>query len=377
MADRVAALELSRNFIRTQVRDTVKAGLLAHLPHLALLGALALAALVLLDENHERLTLEIGLLVRYWVTLLPYFAGVAGLIALIRLAQAWLRGRPLGWTSAGLARQPWPEILLLRLPLALGLSAATSYLYFTFKVNIPAFAAFTWDPVFAAIDRALFLGQDPWTVTHGLLPRAWATRLLDGIYLAWYLVLFTAILAVGVLPLRHPLRLAFLLAIALDWVIGGVILATLMPAAGPVYVDRITGDPTFLPLMHRLYEQAEQAPLMALRIQEWLWAGYIRADVDPAGISAFPSLHVAIPATCACLGFATDRLVGWVLAVFTLAVLVGSVHLGWHYAIDGLGGVALGVGCWWASRRIVARWLRYTASPLLAGQGFGAKPFRR
>lgn len=355
--------------MRTRVRGTLRAGLLAHLPHLALVGDLALAALVLLDQDAERLSLEIGLLVRYWLTLLPYFAAVAGLIGLVRLAQARRRGWPIGWTPAGLARLPWPEILLFRLPLAIGLSVATSYLYFTFKVNIPAFADFTWDPVFAAIDRALFLGHDPWSVSHALLRSAWATRLLDGIYLAWYLVLFTAILAVGVLPLRHPLRLAFLLAIALDWVIGGVILATLLPAAGPVYVDRITGEPTFLPLIERLHEQARDAPLMALRIQEWLWAGYIRADVDPAGISAFPSLHVAIPTTCACLGFAADRLVGWVLAVFTVAVLVGSVHLGWHYAIDGLGGVALGVGCWWTSRRIVGWWLLRTAPLLAAAAG--------
>lgn len=353
-------MELLWQDMRTRVRAALFAGFLAHLPHLLLLAALSAAAVILLDRGDEQLSLEIGLLVEVWVILLPFFAMLAGLVGFLRLRPLQQPDRPLAGIGRWLARRPWGEILLLRVPLALALTAATSYLYFTFKVNIPTFTDFTWDQDFAAVDRALFLGYDPWRLTHALLPWAWTTKLIDAIYLAWYLVLVAAILAVGALPLRHPLRLAFLLAIALDWVIGGVVIATLLPAAGPVYMERITGDSTFRPLMEHLLAQSEQVRLVALSIQDWLWKGYATEAVDPAGISAFPSLHVAIPATCACLGMAVDRVVGWLLAVFTALVLVGSVHLGWHYAIDGIGGVALGVGCWWASRRFVAWWLRRT-----------------
>ena len=353
-------MELPWQDMRTRVRGVLLAGLLGHLPHLLLLAALFAAAVTLLDRGDERLSLEIGLLVEVWVILLPFFAVLAASVGFLRLRRPPPRGLSLAEMPRWLARRPWGEILLLRVPLALALTAATSYLYFTFKVNIPTFTDFTWDHVFAAIDRTLFLGQDPWRLTHALLPWAWATKLIDAIYLAWYLVLVAAILAVGALPLRHPLRLAFLLAVALDWVIGGVIIATLLPAAGPVYMERITGDPMFRPLMEHLHAQSEQVRLVALAIQEWLWTGYVTETVDPAGISAFPSLHVAIPATCACLGMAVDRVIGRLLAVFTALVLVGSVHLGWHYAIDGIGGVALGIGCWWASRAIVAWWLRRT-----------------
>ena len=358
-------MDLSWHDMRARVRGALPAGLLAHLPHLALIAAILAAALVLLDEDDERLTLQIGLLVDVWLQLLPFFLALAGLFGLLRLEALQRRGRPLVWSLRGLLRQPWGEIVALRLPLALGLTAAVSYLYFTFKVNIPTFTDFTWDHAFAAIDRALFLGHDPWRLTHAVMPWAWATQLLDAIYLAWYLVLFAAIVGVGALPLRNPVRLAFLLAIGLDWVVGGVVIATLLPAAGPVYMERITGDTMFRPLMDTLYAQAAEGRIVALEIQEWLWAGYAVEGIDPAGISAFPSLHVAIPATCACLGMAVDRVLGWVLAAFTVAVLVGSVHLGWHYAIDGIGGVALGVACWWASRRIVAWWLRRT-EPVVA-----------
>lgn len=351
-------MELAGNTIR--VRGALIAGLIAHAPHFALLAGLCVAALVMLGDDDERLSMKLGLLLGYWAVLLPFFLAVAALFGLLRLRGLQRRGRPLDWAPRWLARRPWPEILLLRVPLALGLAVATSYLYFTFKVNIPTFAEFSWDHFFAGIDRLLFFGTDPWAVTHALLPWVWATKLFDAAYLAWYFVLVAAIVGAGALPLRHPLRLTFLLAIGLDWVIGGVILATLLPAAGPIYLERVAGDPAFRPLLELLHSQAQHTRIMALEIQEWLWAGYALAEVEPAGISAFPSLHVAIPATCACLGFAADRAVGWMLTLFTLAVLVGSVHLGWHYAIDGFGGIALGLACWWASRRIVAWWLRLT-----------------
>lgn len=343
------------------MRGALAEGLVAHTPHLALLGTIGLAALILLDAEDEWLTLEIGLLFGYWAVLLPFFLAGAGAFAALRLGR---RGRPFAWTLGWLTRRPWVEILLLRLPLALGLTAGTSYLYFTFKVNIPAFTEFTWDPFFATIDRVLFLGTDPWRITHALLPWAWATKLLDAIYLAWYFVLVSAIVGAGVMPLRHPVRLTFLLALGLAWVLGGVLLATLLPAAGPVYMEPITGDPAFRPLIAALEAQDARVRIMALEIQEWLWAGYATRAVEPLGISAFPSLHVAVPAICACLGFAVDRVIGWVLALFTAAVLVGSVHLGWHYAIDGIGGVAFALGCWWLSRRIVDGWLRRIAPPI-------------
>jgi len=158
--------------------------------------------------------------------------------------------------------------------------------------------------------------------------------------------------------LRAPLRLTFLLALGLYWVIGGVMIATLLPAAGPVYLERIAGDTSFGALIERLQAQAAQGRIVALEIQEWLWAGYIQESVDAAGISAFPSLHVSIPATCAMMARSADRVVGWLLWLFTITVLIGSVHLGWHYAVDGIGGLLLAFGCWRLSQSLVAWWLR-------------------
>ncbi len=346
--------------MRARVRRAVSEGLRAHLPPLLLLAVLFVAALIFLDENDERLSIDIGLLIGNLLGLLPFFLGGAGTIGLIWLVLAARRDRSIAGALRWITGRNWPEILLLRVPLLIGLALATSYLYFTFKVNIANFAPFSWDHFFARIDRVLFLGHDPWALSHQLLPGVPATKIFDALYLIWYLILLVSICSVAVLPLRHPLRLSFLFALGLNWVIGGVVLAILFPAAGPVYMERITGDPMFQPLMERLYGQAEGARIMALEIQEWLWDGYTLAEVDPAGIAAFPSLHVSIPATCACLGFAANRVIGWLLTVFTVGTLIGSVHLGWHYAIDGFAGIILAIMFWRISVRVTRWWLART-----------------
>lgn len=347
--------------IRTRSSNALLGGLLAHLPHLVLLTILILAELTLLGEDSKTLTRDIGTLAESWWYLTPYVCAAALFVAVARWENMLWRREAARDPVAWLRERPWLAILTVRIPLAIALTFATSFLYFTFKVNIPVFTDFTADPFLIALDRAIFFGRDAWQVTHAILPWPTATRVLDALYLIWYLVLFASIAAIGAAPLRNPLRLTFLLALGLEWAIGGIVIAILLPAAGPVYLDQITGDPTFAPLMERLDRHSESGRLFSLEIQDWLWQGYATPAVEPAGISAFPSLHVAVPLTCALLALGIDFVVGWLLMAFTLSVLVGSVHLGWHYAVDGIGGLMLGFASWWSSARLVHWWLRRLA----------------
>jgi len=70
------------------------------------------------------------------------------------------------------------------------------------------------------------------------------------------------------------------------------------------------------------------------------------------GVSAMPSLHVAMVAlTSYWLAFSKRWTlivtVPWVLLVWTATVL-----LGWHYILDGLGGIILSAACIWLNKRL-------------------------
>ena len=67
-----------------------------------------------------------------------------------------------------------------------------------------------------------------------------------------------------------------------------------------------------------------------------------------------PSLHVAVAAYLACVALDTRwwaiRLLGM---AYAFVILVASVVLGWHYAVDGYAGALGAWAIWWA----VGRWL--------------------
>ena len=299
-------------------------------------------------------------MVKIFLGTLPVFVVGGGIIGLIWIVLTPSRDRPVRGALRWLTSRNWFEIVLLRVPFAFLLMSLVAHVYLNFKVNIPNFAPYSWDHAFAEIDRLLFLGNDPWVITHWVLSSLDATIFLDNLYLLWFNLLKLGVLSVAVLPMRNHTRLTFLLAYGLSWIIGGVLLAIILPAAGPVYMERITGDPTFAPMMDLLYQYSQLTEVKALGVQEFLWEGYTNPDVDPLGISAFPSLHLEMAATSTLLGFAVSRVIGWTLVVYTAALLVGSVHLGWHYAIDGIAGIALAILFWRISARVTSWWLART-----------------
>jgi hypothetical protein len=42
-------------------------------------------------------------------------------------------------------------------------------------------------------------------------------------------------------------------------------------------------------------------------------------------------------------------------ALYGLVILVGSVHLGWHYAVDGYAGIAGALILWWIAGAALRR----------------------
>jgi hypothetical protein len=210
------------------------------------------------------------------------------------------------------------------------------------KVLIPEINPFGWDVAFADWDRWLHGGIDPWRILQPVLGYPVVTYFFDLVYSAWFYILQLVCIWQAFSVKRPRLRLQFFLSFLLIWVILGNLGATLFSSAGPCFFDAVVGRAgTFQPLMDYLREAGTHYPLWSSAMQETLWQGYLSPEVSiTRGISAMPSIHVAMAFLLALLGWRVHRVLGVLLTIYLGLIMVGSVHLGWHYAIDGYAGIA-------------------------------------
>lgn len=230
--------------------------------------------------------------------------------------------------------------------------------FLAFKSALPAIQPFSWDVRFMQLDRCLHFGRDPYSLLQPFLGRPVITKIIDSVYLLWLPAMwFTVIWQAWHGSRETPVRSQFLLSFALCWIVLGTILAILLSSAGPVYYLDATGEPSpYNGLFNYLHATNQEHALHALRLQEVLWNAYRSPDIANIGISAMPSLHVAIAMLMAILGFAISRWVGLGYAAFAFLIFLGSIHLGWHYAVDGYLSALVTLALWWLSGRIVRWW---------------------
>jgi hypothetical protein len=207
------------------------------------------------------------------------------------------------------------------------------------------------------VDRWVHLGYDPWRLLHPWLGHPSITLVIDLLYALWLPLNFTVVLWQATLA-RTADRDRFFVSYALLWVVLGTGAATALASVGPCYFDRIVPGPNpFQPLMAYLGRIHADSGLIALKIQDNLWSYYLGREVLPLnGISAMPSLHVAGATLFALAGWKAGTRPGVVLSLYGIVVLLGSVHLGWHYAVDGYVGAVVAAGIWWATGRTRRAW---------------------
>ena len=200
-------------------------------------------------------------------------------------------------------------------------------------------AHFFADPFFAALDRAMHFGVDPWRFAHAATEAlGWTdfvhhSALAYGLWWAipaFYLPAIMVLLGEREERLRHYLILYFF-----SWILLGNVLALVGLSAGPIYYDRLFGTEMYVEMTERLAAAGLGASWFG-DVQENLWRAYVdEAQAIGSGISAFPSLHVGM-ATVTAL-YMTEK--HWLLGVlgwaFFTAVLFVSVWIGYHYALDG------------------------------------------
>ena len=214
------------------------------------------------------------------------------------------------------------------------------------KDCIPNIAPFSWDPTFARLDRILFFGHEPWRVLQPFVGSPFATTALNAAYNGWFFLSYFLMISLAFYGKNQELRLSFAYGFLLTWTIGGVVLAILLSSAGPVYFERLGFGSEYAPLMASLRANSEVYPVWSLDIQRALWQSYIGGHGVVSGISAMPSMHIANAVFFAAVGYRIKRAVGVGLTVFAAVIFIGSIQLGWHYAVDGIAGAAVAIACW-------------------------------
>jgi hypothetical protein len=202
---------------------------------------------------------------------------------------------------------------------------------------IPILQPFAWDPFWARLDRILHFGADPWRLLQPLLGHAPVTRGINILYNLWMFFWFVYLIYLFLSIDKERLRMRFLISFILAWGLLGVLLATIFSSAGPCFFDRLYPDtPYYAELMAYLHRANDATPIWAVATQDMLWSKYQEIAIGVgSGISAMPSMHVAITFLITLTQFQINRPVAFLFLGYTLVILVGSVHLAWHYAVDG------------------------------------------
>ncbi len=346
----------SRHSRMTQIRATLREGLRSH----ALLYAFALCVLTAAVLESQLLGIPLDL------QMVMIFSGPVLLVLVIMMIIG------LGMETVRLARIGHQGSLTAALGVKLrddyftpmrisnGLHAVvfmTLYMvgYTFIKRAIPLAIPFQWDGRFMELDKALHFGTHPYELLAPLLNHSWITFLLNVNYNGWFFVMFTCWFWQGFASTDNALRQRFLLGFTLTWFLGTCVLGTIFSSVGPCFYGRLTGgaDP-YVPLMAWLNQANTEYPIWSLNVMDELWRNYQTGTGVVNGISAMPSMHVGTSVLFALLGFASGkRWAGYLLSAFAFLIFVGSIHLGWHYAIDGYAGAAVALFGWWAAGRLV------------------------
>lgn len=196
------------------------------------------------------------------------------------------------------------------------------------KQAIPSVAPFWADAPLQSFDSALHV----WKISHALF--GGLTPAIDTIYATWGASLIIATAFLFTAP-ASALKTRAINSFTLAWLLLGVIGAYLFSSAGPIFIDP--------QIKMRL---ASEGAKITLREASYLSAHSSGGAAAAAGISAMPSLHVAMAIWLALVVSGWLPRLKWIGWSYAGLIWLGSVHLGWHYLSDGVVG-ALGMMAIW------------------------------
>lgn len=319
---------------------------------IAIYAALALAMTQRLSGQFDPLTLYQGFGVALFIG--PIFA----LCAYAIYVMVFIRPDQLTRYLISSIKQYMSRARLLRAVPVLLLIPVFISSFTILKSAIPYMHPYAWDSRLAELDMTLHGGVHPWVWLQYILTNPQVTAVINFVYHLWFFIMYAFLYLLTLSTDKPMLRMQFLLSFVISWIVLGTIVATLFSSVGPCYYGLLLQGETnpYAQLMMNLNNANNHVSIMALDVQKLLWTGYRGKDQATAlGISAMPSMHVATAVLFALCAWRFNRVSGIVLTIFAVVIMIGSVLLGWHYALDGYVGAAGAYAIWrvvgWALSR--------------------------
>jgi hypothetical protein len=227
--------------------------------------------------------------------------------------------------------------------------------FVSFKQAIPLMHDFSFDNALMKLDYNLHFGHHPWRLLEPILGHPALLKAIDLLYILWIFLLFLFCLWMA-WTRKRSLRLHFFISIVAIWSLLGSGLAVVFSSAGPCYFSKVVrvGDNPYAPLMSNLERISRDTYLWAVNNQVGLWQSRELNRWDPfGGVSAMPSIHLAIATLFALLAWRINKWLGALFVGYLIIMQTGSIILGWHYAVDGYVGIIIACLIWYA----VGRWM--------------------
>ncbi len=223
------------------------------------------------------------------------------------------------------------------------------------KANLPVVNPFTWDEAFMELDRWMHFGQHPWQLLQPVIGHPIITFIISKCYVVWLILTWMVWMWLAFDTRLSHLRTRFFASFMLTWMLGGGVLAFMLSSAGPVFYSNLGLSPDpYVGLMSYLRSVHEVYTVDALPMQEMLWAAYTGENALVAGISAMPSMHNATALLFVLAVWPVNRKLGIAFALYAFVIFIGSIHLGWHYAVDAYLAYAVTLICWWLGGRFAS-----------------------
>lgn len=222
------------------------------------------------------------------------------------------------------------------------------------KTSFPERAGFPLDQLHADIDKMLHFGIDPFHLLYSFSKHEWVLRVIEMNYnVVWFIVCYFVLYFVVTSPRTNAVRLRFAFTWFGSWIVVGTILASQFLSAGPIYYGRVTGDVARFAEQNAFVTLTSHLPGSASTFQEYLWYLHSSGQLGlGSGISAFPSMHVALITVIALFAGEYSRKLGAIVWAYVALIQFSSVYLGWHYAIDGYVSLVVVTGLYWALRKL-------------------------